>query len=91
MSGILSIDCISPSFPNDQITPVYPMNRPPSAPDAQGGVAVARFNGTLRRILEHSSMRQARVRAVQTEIEYGDYETPERISGTVDRLLEVIA
>jgi hypothetical protein len=36
-------------------------------------------------------MRQARVRALQTEIEGGDFETPERISGTVERLLDVIA
>jgi len=36
-------------------------------------------------------MRQARVRAVQADIENGNYETPERISGTVDRLLDVIA
>ncbi len=91
MSGILSIDCISPSFSNGPITPIYSMNRPPADPDAQGGVAVTRLGGRMRRIVEQSSMRQARMRAVQTEIEDGVYETPERISATVDRLLEVIA
>jgi len=91
MSGILNIDSISPLFPNGRIAPVYPMNRPPSDPDVQGGVAVTRLGGRLRRIVEQSSMRQARMRAVQTEIEDGIYETPERIGGTVDRLLEVIA
>lgn len=91
MSGILSIGGFSPSFLNGRIAPVYPMNRSPYDPVAQGGVAVMRLGGRLRRIVDQSSMRQARVRAVQTEIENGIYETPERISGTVDRLLDVIA
>ena len=91
MSDNLSIGGVSPLLTNGRFAPGYPMHRPPPAPDAQGGVAVTRFSGALRRIVEQSSMRQARVRAVQADIEYGNYETPERISGTVDRLLDVIA
>ena len=91
MSEILSIGGISPLFPNNRLKPGYPVHRPVPDPDSQGGVAVTRFSDALRGIVEQSGMRQARVRAVQTEIGNGTYETPERISGTVDRLLDVIA
>ena len=91
MSDNLSISGVSPLLANGRFAPGYPMHLPPSAPDTQGGVAVTRFRGALRRIVEQSSMRQARVRAIHAEIENGNYETLERISGTVDRLLDVIA
>lgn len=91
MSDNLSIDSISPLFSNSRLASGYPVHRPPPAPDADGGVAVTRFKGALRRIVEQSSMRQARVRAIQADIENDSYETPERISGTVNRLLDVIA
>ena len=91
MSDNLSIDSISPLFSNGRLASGYPAHRPTPTSDAQCGVAVTRFSGAMRRIVEQSSMRQARVRAIQTEIENGNYETPERISGTVDRLLDVIA
>jgi len=91
MSDNISIGGISPSYPNDRPAPGYAIQRPPPTPDLQGGVAVTRFSDALQRIVEQSSMRQARVRAIQAEIENGAYETTERISGTVDRLLDVIA
>ena len=91
MSDILSIDGISPSFPIGRLAPGYAMHQPSSAPDVGGGVAIPRFSNVLRRIVEQSSLRQARVRAIQTEIESGDFETPERIKVTVDRLLYVFA
>jgi len=40
---------------------------------------------------ELSSYRAARARAIREQIEDGTYETRERISGTVERLLDVIA
>ena len=91
MSEILSIGGISPPFPNGRLASSHPVHRAGPDPDAQGGVAVPRFSDALRQIVAQSSMRQARVRAVQTEIGNGTYETPERISGTVDRLIDVIA
>ena len=91
MSDNLSIGGISPSYPNGRLAPGYPIHRPPPIADLQGGFAVTRFSDALQRIVERSSMRQARVRAIQADIENGNYETPERISGTVDRLLDVIA
>ena len=91
MSDNLSIGGVSPLLTNGRFAPGYPMHRPPPAPDTQSGVAVTRFSGALRRIVEQSSMRQARLRAIQADIENDNYETPERISGTVDRLLDLIA
>ena len=91
MSDNLSIDSISPLFSDSRLASDYLVHRPPPASAAEGGVAVPRFRGALRRIVEQSSMRQARMRAIQREIENGVYDTPERISGTVDRLLDIIA
>jgi hypothetical protein len=91
MSDNLSIGGVSPLLTNGRFAPNYPANQSLPVPDVQGVVAVTRFSGSMRRIVERSSMRQARVRAIQSEIENGNYETLERISGTVDRLLDVIA
>ena len=91
VSEILSVGVIFPPFPNGRLAPGYPVHRSLPDPDAEGGVAITRFGYPLRRIVEQSSMRQARVRAIQSEIETSTYETYERISGTVERLLHVIA
>lgn len=40
--------------------------------------------------VEASSMRLAQIRAIRTEIESGRFETPQRIAGTVSRLLDII-
>ena len=91
MSEILNVGGISPPFPNSRLVAAYPGSRPGRDPDAQGGVAVLRFSDPLRRVVDHSSLRQARLHAIQAEIQNRTYETPERVSGTVDRLLDVIA
>ena len=44
----------------------------------------------LARAVEQSSLRIARTRAIRAEIESGTFETPERINGTAQRLLDVI-
>ena len=91
MNDNLSIGGVFPLLTNGRFASNYPANQSLPVPDVQGVVAVTRFSGYMRRIVERSSMRQARVRAIQSEIENGNYETLERISGTVDRLLDVIA
>jgi hypothetical protein len=91
MSEILSVGGISPPLSNHRSVPGYPGSRPGPDPDAQGGVAVPRFSDALRRVVDQSSLRQARLRAIQADIQQHTYETPERITGTVDRLLDVIA
>jgi hypothetical protein len=90
MSDNFSISGISPLLTNSRFAPEYPMLRPPPIPDARGSVAVRQFRGALRRIVEQSSMRQARVRAIRAEIESGNYEPPAHLRH-VDRLLDVIA
>lgn len=42
-------------------------------------------------VMEHVSARLARTNAIRAEIEAGTYETPERIAGTVERLLDILA
>lgn len=91
MSEILNIGGIFPTFHNGRYASSHSVPRCDPDPDAQGGVAVPRFSDALRRIVERTSLRQARVHAIQSEIETGIYETSERISGTVERLLTVIA
>lgn len=48
------------------------------------GKALAVANG-------HSSLRAAKAAAIRAEISNGTFETPERINGTVEALLDVIA
>jgi len=49
-----------------------------------------RFDEALQRVLSRTSFRMARLRAVRAEIEAGNFETAERIQGTVTRLIGVL-
>ena len=53
-------------------------------------VEISRAGRLLARTEDMSSYQIARLRAIRVEIEIGTFETPERLSGTVDRLLDVI-
>jgi hypothetical protein len=53
-------------------------------------VEFPRFRRLTSPVPESSAFRMARVQAIRAEIENGTYETAERISGTVERLLDVI-
>lgn len=53
-------------------------------------VEFSSFGRALAEASEQSTFRLARLRAVRDEIERGDYETPERLRGTVYRLLDVL-
>ena len=46
---------------------------------------------TLARATGESSLRLAHVAAIRAELAAGTFETPERINGTVDRLIDVLA
>ena len=50
----------------------------------------SRFGRTLVQAIEQSSLSIARARALRAEIQSGVFETPERIDGTIERLLDVI-
>ena len=53
-------------------------------------VEISRFSESMQEVVERSSLRIAKTRAIRFEIAAGTYETPERIRGTVERLLDVI-
>jgi hypothetical protein len=53
-------------------------------------VEISRFSRTAFDVLGQSSLNLAKIRAIQAEIAEGTFETPDRIRGTLDRLLDVI-
>lgn len=85
----LSIN-IGPAYPSVPFSRV--IARSPAALTTDGDrVEFSSVGRTLSRVAEESSFRIARVRAIRGEIENGTYETPERINGTVERLIDVLA
>ncbi len=89
MSAIINIGAHLP------VTPVGPATTASPRPVARNGTSkdVVEFSvrgEALARAVEESSLRIARARAVRAEIEAGTYETPERLAGTVERLLDII-
>ncbi len=56
----------------------------------EDAVEFSRFSVTLQEVVEQSSWSLAKTRAIRAEIAAGTYETPDRIRGTVERLLDVI-
>ncbi len=51
-------------------------------------VEFSRMGRMLAATTDASSMRQAKIQALRAQIADGTFETPERISGTVDRLMK---
>lgn len=90
MSLIINIGPVYPSVPFSRV--IGPLPTPLATLTAEGDrVEFSSVGRTLSRIAEESSFRIARARAIRDEIENGTYETPERITGTVERLLDVLA
>ena len=73
----------------DGVRSKVPATNLPDAP-SRDVVEFSEFGRSLARELPPSSFRRARVEAIRLQIAAGTYETPERISGTVDRLLDVV-
>jgi len=91
MSVIINIDKAYSTLP------ALPVERGQSG--NPGGAAASRSTDrvelsqpglALARDMDASSGRVARIRSIRAEIAAGTYETPERIAGTVSRLLDVI-
>ena len=61
----------------------------PASP-AGDTVEFSSFGRALAEATEQSTFRLARLSAIRGEIQRGDYETPERLRGTIDRLLDVM-
>lgn len=90
MSLSINIASAYPSVPFSRVIARSPT--PPAALTTDGDrVEFSSVGRTLSRVAEESSFRIARVRAIRDEIENGTYETPERINGTVERLVDVLA
>lgn len=86
---------IGSTFP---LAPLNPATLPRPAPSGLASkgmdrdtVEVSGRATALAYAVEKSSLRLARTRAVRAEIMAGTYETQERIDGTVERILDVIA
>lgn len=54
-------------------------------------VEISKFGEAIAQASNESTLRLAQIRAVRSEIENGTYENRERIDGTVERLLDVLA
>jgi anti-sigma28 factor (negative regulator of flagellin synthesis) len=85
INGISNLPPIAPTAPN--LTIPTRQETPVAESDT---VELSRFGRALARAAEQSSLSVARVRAIRLEIENGIFETPERINGTVNRLLDVL-
>jgi len=93
MSEIINIGSVS-----SPIAPAYPTTGQSVVREAgqieasyrTDSVEISRLGRTMSRITTDSSMRFARINAIRAQIAEGTFETPERISGTVDRLLDVV-
>ena len=66
-----------------------PAPSPHSAPE-QDTVEISSASRELAGTMADSSFRIARVNAIREEVVNGTFETPERIEGTVSRLLDVL-
>lgn len=68
-------------------------NTPAGGSDSLGEsdpVEFSRLGRLLAGTQEISSLRLAKIQALRAEIEDGNFETPQRIDGTVDRLIQVL-
>ncbi len=89
MSAIINIGSLLPVTPVNPATTASP--RPVSRVGADRDVVEFSVQGeALARAVKESSLRIAKTRAIRAEIEAGTYETRERLSGTVERLLDII-
>ena len=93
MNAIININSILTSVPRT----AEPRSTSPTSerlndlsPVEGDTVEWSRFGRRLARAVELSSLSVARTRAIRAQIESGTFETPERINGTVERLLDVI-
>ena len=91
MSEIINIGNVYPPSAYTGSTPTsHSRHDPAGAVPTKDTVEISRFSRTAFDLVEQSSLNVAKARAIRTEIAEGTYETPDRIRGTVDRLLDVI-
>ncbi len=91
MSTIIDTDGLSPLPPALRGVPTQNIpTAPTTRAEESDRVELSRFGRQLADAMRISSLRRARTQAIRAQIENHTYETPERLIGTVDRLLDVI-
>lgn len=89
MSAIINIGNIQPTPPAAYSGSSPPPSVPVSAlSNGADTVEISAFGQALAQATELSSLSVARIRAFRASIADGTFETPERINGTVNRLME---
>lgn len=61
------------------------------SPPQEDSVEFSNIGRSLANANDVSSLNKARLQAVRTEIDNGTFETPERLYGTVDRLIQFLS
>jgi len=90
MSAIVNIENIYTLLPYAREATGSSVQRSAALAAYKDTVEFSNIGRALARGVEQSSLRIARTRAIRAQIENGTYETPERINGTAQRLLDVI-
>ena len=91
MSAIIDIGTASGSLPPVSPTLRIVTTAPAAASGRKDSLEISPLGSALSRAVELSSLSLAKTRSIREQIESGTYETPERINGTVSRLLDVLA
>lgn len=90
MAEINNISNILPSAIPVRDSYPHAVNQQSAAPEVKDNVEISAAGRALARTEDVSSYRLARIESVRQEISAGTYETPERIQGTIDRLLALL-
>ena len=93
MSEIINIGSLNAHIaPVQTFGPPVTLPQPASTEVSEGSdsVEISRLGRTLSEVMTQSSLRLAKINAIRTQIAEGTFETPERIQGTVNRLIDLI-
>ena len=90
MSAIVDISNTFPVPPGSSARAVPPRVAPSTVLRQEDSVEISNIGRSLAYAHDPSSLNLARLRAIRLEIEKGTFETPERLQGTVDRLLQIL-
>ncbi len=92
MSAILDISGAYSAQPAMRVgTSAAPPRHSSGTMGIEDTVELSRLGRAMADAAGEASLRLARLRAIREEIQSGSYETPERIAGTLRRLLDVLA
>lgn len=90
MSSIIDISNAYPIPTTPKTNSVAARTSEAISPQQEDSIEISNIGRSLANANDISSLNQARLQAVRMEIEKGTFETPERIHGTVDRLIQFL-